>query len=272
MAQVVSEDIDDVQLWLLQDGKEMGTLLDLLKAYVPLVQQRHSSIPIDRMVIVTPNVIHPELGAYLVKYEAKRGYEERRFPKPELAKLQANADNAAPFKQLAMGADFVRIRATDDVISESVRSLFTDGADDGAYTDMYALPVRYRGRVTAYVSWATRHLDGFSDGTLAFFNATQPALGTVLELLSSERTSRNLLCTYLGKDPGSRVYRVRACIGNYWRHSQETSSYDARDLHSHTLLSSLGIGLSWRWCDFAHSNLVFGYARIYDSLQPTGPR
>jgi len=197
---VVSDEAYDVQKWLLEEGKDSGTLAALLEAYIGRIQDHN--IPIDRMLIAT-YLIHTQLGAWHFKYEAPGTYYQVPLEREFLMKMRKMAGNDAPFRQMELGAKRVRIRATDENIPNDVRSLFTERG----FTDMYALPVTYRGKFTCGLSWATKNPEGFSDDHIAFFDATHPALGTIVQFLVHELVKYSLLCTYLGNDPGSRVHK-----------------------------------------------------------------
>jgi adenylate cyclase len=77
-----------------------------------------------------------------------------------------------------------------------VESLFTEEG----FTDMYLLPTHYRSKISAYLSWATKR--------------PKTSLGATLQLLVNEATTQQLLRTYLGTDPGDRVFNGSVSRGD----------------------------------------------------------
>ena len=196
----LEESINDMQLWLLQEAKDLGKVLSVMKSYVPRLKSY--GIQIDRMLIGT-FLIHTQLGAWSFKYESPNSYSEHQIARDFLMKLRRTVGDDAPFRQLELGAARVRIKTTDDSIPDDVRYLFTEKG----YTDMYSLPVHHRRIFSLGITWATRHADGFSEDHIRFLDATHPALGAILQFLVNELVTYSLLCTYLGNDPGTRVHK-----------------------------------------------------------------
>lgn len=192
----------EVQNWLLVHGRECGTLLNLLQGMVPLIQQQ--GVPLDRLLMST-YLVHPQLGCWHYKFEnyPQVLYQEIPIEKETFKKLRDGSGEDSPFNQLKNGAKSVRVRHTDAHIPEDVESHFRLRG----YTDMYMLPVHHRGKFVIALSFGTRRKGGYVDQDVAFFDAILPVLGSVAHFLMNELVTYNLLTTYLGKDPGSRVHR-----------------------------------------------------------------
>jgi len=199
---------DDLLDWLLTEGSSCETVLDLVREYVSRIRDddgEGEGVPVDRF-FVGCYLIHPQASAWIYKYECgqltslsvEKSVFQQRF---ELF------GRDAPFIQLQLGAPFVRIgSATENEDAEAIprdcRALFTDKG----FTDLYGLPFTRRGKFSMGLTWATQREGGFTDGHVAVLNRTFPAVTTVLQLLLNELVTKSLLCTYLGNDPGRRVY------------------------------------------------------------------
>lgn len=115
--------------------------------------------------------------------------------------------------QIIVGANSVRIKATDDVIPPDC-----DGMIKENYTDLYGLPTpgmgskrwsldsAAHGRLGGY-TWSTKSKSGFTNEQIEVLNQTVYALSTVFRLHIARFTSKTLLMTYLGEDAGVRVYK-----------------------------------------------------------------
>lgn len=57
----VADSVYNVQRWLVEDGKDCGTLVNLLQGLIPRIQQEQ--VPLDRMLMAT-YLIHARLGAW----------------------------------------------------------------------------------------------------------------------------------------------------------------------------------------------------------------
>jgi adenylate cyclase len=114
--------------------------------------------------------------------------------------------------QLMVGAEFVRIKATDDDIPGDCDWMLKEN-----YSELYGLPATpggtyslenaASGQLEGGFTWTTKAEGGFTDAQLEVLNKTVFALATVLRLYIMRFTSRFLLMTYLGEDAGTRVHQ-----------------------------------------------------------------
>jgi adenylate cyclase len=76
---------------------------------------------------------------------------------------------------------------------------------DQGGTDFYAQPLRFANGQVSYATFVTDMRTGFSEETLALFEAIRPFLARRLELESAYYATRALLEVYLGKNAARRV-------------------------------------------------------------------
>ena len=199
----VPDGVFATQLWLLENGKNFESVLQLLQDLVPRLQA--AGVPLER-VLVGSYYVHAQLGAVQYKYEAPHHYTENSVDRRRFAQLLDASPADSPFNQLKSRDENhrVRVRATDcpRTIPDEVKPFFVQKG----YTDMYCQPVFFKGIMTVGISYGTKELTGFSDDQVAFLDAILPALGSITQFLVNELTTGSLLRTYLGGDPGSRVH------------------------------------------------------------------
>lgn len=209
-------DDEMIQYWLLTAGRHVDSCRELITEYAQRLLE--AGIPVDRVFVGT-RVLHPQAAAYIFKWErggitAEGGGKESQYSESELANLieedRTDFDWDAhggmpPFAQLLIRrAPQVRIRVeAGDKIPGECQWLV-----DGNYTDYIALPDNYGkdGRLDAGIAWSTKIPGGFNPEHVEFFRAHMPALSTAVRLHVNNRITETLLTTYLGRDPGSRVY------------------------------------------------------------------
>ncbi|SDR39204.1 adenylate/guanylate cyclase domain-containing protein [Pseudovibrio sp. Tun.PSC04-5.I4] len=73
------------------------------------------------------------------------------------------------------------------------------------YTDYVAIPMLFSDGGAHGLAFASRDPDGFKDKDVRLFNEISRPLSLVFELFSSQKTSENILNTYLGARAGHRV-------------------------------------------------------------------
>lgn len=196
----VPEEVVRVQRWLLEDGRECGSLYLLVQGLVPRILIH--DIPLDGVLMAT-YLIHPQLGAWHFTFESPDRYNEIPFEKASYQQMEQDAGPDAPFNQLRHGtADRVRIRIKDGDEPKGMESYFS-GKD---FTDAYIMPVHHRRKFVIGLCVATKCRGGWSDDHIEFFEGILPALGSTVQFLVNELVSYSLLCTYLGNDAGTRVY------------------------------------------------------------------
>jgi len=105
--------------------------------------------------------------------------------------------------QLIKGAPFVRVKATELVLSDDIAWMKEDG-----YTDLFGLPTPGTGdgKMEGGFTWATKAPDGFTEDHIQVLRGTLLSLSTVFRFQANNLTCRSLLNIYLGEDAGSRVY------------------------------------------------------------------
>lgn len=137
-------------------------------------------------------------------FEAPDTYRFDRHSPEEFLKM--DIDPRDPLRQMwDTSVTSVRIRNEDDpdTIGPYLRQRLVQGG--GKLTDLYGLPMLTQGRYMAGITWSTECPTGWSEEQIAFFDHCMPMLDMTLNLILQRFVMDNLLCTYLGKDPGSRV-------------------------------------------------------------------
>jgi adenylate cyclase len=199
----VQERVDILHTWLLSESVEYELEKhDFIKGYCELV--RELDVPVDRFFCAA-SILHPQVSVKKWTWEFPNKITEYSFSPEELANrkdefLQGNG----PIVQMRAGAEFVRIRATDDDLPPDCQWMI-----DENYTELYGLPASKKGNETALqggFTWATKSPNGFTEDHIEFLRKSLLSLSTVVRLRIAHTTSKALLMAYLGEDAGARVH------------------------------------------------------------------
>jgi adenylate cyclase len=107
----------------------------------------------------------------------------------------------SPVALLVHGSPSIRVRLTDEAVAFPIcRDLQEQGG-----TEYYAQGLKFTNGETSYVSWATRHPQGFGDEMVRTLDAIAPSLARRVELESAYHATRTLLGVYLGRNAARRV-------------------------------------------------------------------
>jgi adenylate cyclase len=201
-----------IQYWLLTTGRHAASFQDLVQEYSRLLTE--AGIPVDRIFIGT-KTLHPQTGALRLKWERSlNGEQDDKYAECDLAYTVLKemevfdweaTGGMPPFAQMEFRQKpqvRVRVEAGDDIPKDCHWLI------DEKYTDYIALPDNYgkdRGFDAGY-AWSTKIPGGFAPEHIEYLIEHMPALSTVVRLLANDYVTKTLLVTYLGREPGSRVY------------------------------------------------------------------
>lgn len=199
----VRERVDTLQTWLLSEAVEYDLERhDFIQGYCELM--RELDVPVDRF-FCGASVLHPQVSVKRWIWEFPDKIAEYDFSPEEYANrkdefLQGNG----PMVQMRAGAEFVRIRATDDDLPPDCQWMIDDN-----YAELYGLPASKQGKETnlkGAFTWATKDPNGFTEDHIEFLRKCLLSLTTVVRLRIAHSTSKTLLMAYLGEDAGARVH------------------------------------------------------------------
>jgi len=193
-----------VHTWLHTVGVDLKDQHTFVDAYCNMI--RTAGLPVDRF-FCSAAVLHPLVHSKAWKW-IDGHITDLDFTRADVRNNSFHfeeeiSDKDAPMLQLIKGAPFVRVRATDKVLSDDVAWMQEDG-----YTDMFGLPTpgTKDGKLEGGFTWSTKRDGGFTDDHIEILRRTLLSLATVLRFQIKSFTCKTLLNIYLGEDAGNRVY------------------------------------------------------------------
>lgn len=115
----------------------------------------------------------------------------------------SDAYRASPVALIHQGIEAVRRRL--DLPEATIDFPVLQELKDNGATDYVCMPLRFLTGQTNYVSWATDQVGGFTVKQLGLLWDLLPIIALRLEILSSQRATKDLLTTYLGRNPMEQV-------------------------------------------------------------------
>jgi adenylate cyclase len=199
----VQERVDTLHTWLHSEAVEYDMeKYDFIRGYCELM--RELDVPVDRFFCAAA-ILHPQVAVKRWVWEFPDKVTEYDFSPEEFASRNEEfVQGNGPLMQMREGAEFVRIRATDDDLPADCQWMIDDN-----YTELYGLPAPKKGNETKMqggFTWATKAPTGFTEDQIEFLNKSLLSLTTVVRLRIANYTSKTLLMAYLGEDAGSRVH------------------------------------------------------------------
>jgi hypothetical protein len=175
----LSHALESIQRWMFTRGGEVEDLSTFLFEYAE--QSKSLGIRLDRL-FVGGLMLHPNVSAYVWKYEEGVPFESREIPRDVFTERTALYGGDAPFIVLMDGrAQRIRIRSSDAVIPEDCNWFKRLG-----YEDYFALPIKHRGEFKGAVAWCTKHNNGFGPDHIAFFEQSMAPLSAIVRTHTSD--------------------------------------------------------------------------------------
>lgn len=196
--------IHQIHTWLHTVGADLKDQRTFVDAYCAMI--RRVGLPVDRF-FCSAAVLHPLVHSRAWKWIGGQitDFEFPRLQVREHSDLFESeiSDKDPPILKLIKGAPFVRVRVTDEVLSDDLAWMKEDG-----YTDMFGLPTPGTGggKLEGGFTWATKIPGGFTEDHLEVIRGTLLSLATVLRFQISKFKCKTLLNIYLGEDAGNRVH------------------------------------------------------------------
>jgi adenylate cyclase len=187
---------DAMTTWLLEHGR-MET--DRRRFVYGLAGKlREAGVPVDR-VSVSVLILHPQVDATSVIWEV--GEDEAVEDSFRRTAADLETFEASPLRvTFATGQDVqcrIPVHPAEDEFG-----IFPHLRDAGI-VDYFNLAIPFSDGTHKAISFATR--TGFDPSDLDLLRRLRPILSLIIELQTSQRTARTLLCTYLGEGTGQRV-------------------------------------------------------------------
>jgi signal transduction histidine kinase/ActR/RegA family two-component response regulator len=182
--QPVRDVVCAIQRWLFLEGGNLRDVKSLITEYSKFCQSL--GMPLDRL-FVAGMMLHPQVSAYVWKWEIGEEFNEHEVPHSAFEKPNYNPDE--PFAVLMEGrAMEYRMRADDKNIPPGC-SWFKRGD----YQDYFALPIYHRGEYKGSMAWCTKSPEGFSKQHVEIFKSSLTALSTVLRLHTNDLVMTTLM-------------------------------------------------------------------------------
>ncbi len=160
-----------------------------------------AGVAVDRITTGVP-ILHPQLDTSSVVWTEGSPTAERSWiMAPEHYVMRQNSPlHSAYFhgesSRAVIGAE--RVPGEFGVV---------DDLRKAGFADYMVLPAPFSDGSFKAMSFATRSRDGFRDSDVALLTQVMPAVALIMELITSYRTSRTLLTTFLGQQIGERVLK-----------------------------------------------------------------
>jgi len=182
----VRDIVDAIQQWLFLEGGNLRDVESLITQYC--IFCRSIGIPVDR-VFIAGMMLHPNVSAYVWKWEIGEEFNEHEVPSSAFVKPNYNPEE--PFALLMEGRAFdYRMNAKSDNIPKGCAWF-----RESKYQDYFALPIYHQGEFKGAMAWSTRSNEGWSKEHIQIFEHSLAALSTVLRL----HTNEIVLATLVGR-------------------------------------------------------------------------
>ncbi len=166
-------------------------------AVLGLVERLHAiGVPVDRMASAMPT-LHAERRGLGRIWTREDGVRELPYPWGQEAEYEAS-----PYYVAHQTRAWVRLRLTLEPASRFgiARDLKAAG-----YTDYVCIPIFLQDGDLAGMTFATQHVQGFSDHDLAVLRTIESACAILFDLKRSWRVARETLRMYVGTEPRDRI-------------------------------------------------------------------
>jgi hypothetical protein len=171
--------LDSIQRWMHTRGGEVEDLSTFLIEYAE--QAKSLGVRLDRL-FVGGLMLHPNVSAYVWKWEEGVPFESREIPRDVFTEKTSLYGSDAPFIVLMEGrAQRIRIRSSDPVIPEDCNWFKRLG-----YHDYFALPIKHRGEFKGAVAWCSKHENAFGEDHIAFFEQSMAPLSATVRTHTSD--------------------------------------------------------------------------------------
>lgn len=189
----------NLQKWIHTEGRSFKSMRSMLPAFAAQLRHNHA-VPVDRIFVGAP-VVNPLVAAWVWIWEYPNLLIETDRDFEYMSQRRNVSGEDAPLIQLET-KDTVRVQASDEHIPQVCQPMF----QDGGYVDLYGLRHIESKGFGGGLTYATKNKEGFSEFHIRLFDAIMPALSMLMQLFLTNLTMYSLLQTYLGNDPGERVY------------------------------------------------------------------
>ncbi len=219
-------DLTPVERWLLTEARLTTSVPDLVRRLFHTL--RRAGVAVDRGFYGS-TVLHPQVAALLCRWDIDSDvvttlqWSPTRF-------AEVNQDRT-PLGDLRDSRREVRypLHALDDHPYEDIRLLL-----DAGYTDYVLLPVLRGDTFEGGLNFCTRQPGGFSPAEHAALTGLVPAICCAMDRVFADFLREQLLCAYLGRDAGRRVYAGQVRLGD--RQTVQAAIWFS-DLRGYTRLS-----------------------------------
>jgi adenylate cyclase len=236
----------DLRAWLLGEARQFDDFGRVLAGFCE--RALASGAPLDRAA-ATIRTLHAELAGAARIWEPGKGVEARTFeytPDSEAAYQQSPIAYAHAKREWLE----LRIRETPDDRFGIVPDLKAAG-----FTHYICIPVVFMPGTENSITFATRREEGFSRQDLIFLRFVVPALAVIQEIYALNRMMGELLRTYVGAEPSSRILAGQVHRGEVTRMA---SAILFCDMRGYTAITA----------DLAPEQSVALLNRYYDCVLP----
>ena len=186
--------------WLLGEERvKPSRMAALLDSYARCAVE--AGLPLARMSLHVRQ-LHPQLAMRSLVWDLEAGGSVELGHKDSARNVELYL--ASPVKPIFEGGPGIRRRLADADCPLDF-PILRDLKERGL-TDYVIRPLIFWGGQSNAISIATGDAGRFTDLDIAVLDATLPAFAAVLELQHLQRTARDLLSTYVGRNAGERVF------------------------------------------------------------------
>lgn len=185
-----------LRAWLLGEARQFGDFGAVLAGFCE--QAVASGVPIDRAA-TTIRTLHAELAGASRIWEPGKGVEARAF--------EYTADSEAAYRQSPIAYAHARREWIELHLADTPDDAFGIVPDLKAagFVHYICVPVVFMPGTENSITFATRRAGGFSRLDLIFLRFVVPALAVIQEIYALNRMLGELLRTYVGAEPSSRI-------------------------------------------------------------------
>ncbi len=189
-------DIDEINRWMMSQGRELGDGAKIVEGYVSRLVS--AGVPVSRANIAQ-RFANPLLVAWGVIWTPEGS--------TEYDVTHATLDTIS-----YIGSPFEYVLTNDRPLHKSLVNLDRDREHisylelaDGGGTDIFANVLLYGDGSRHGCTYVTNVPDGFTQAQIDIIHATRFGLSAAMEPVTMRRSTESLLRTYIGNDPASAV-------------------------------------------------------------------
>ena len=236
----------DLRAWLLGEARQCADFGEVLAGFCE--RALASGVPIERAA-TTIRTLHAELAGAARIWEPGKEVEARAF--------EYTPDSEAAYRQSPIAYAHEKREWVELRLAETPDDAFGIVPDlkDAGFSHYICIPVVFMPGTENSITFATRRPEGFSNHDLIFLRFVIPALAVIQEIFALNRMMGELLRTYVGNEPTSRILAGQVHRGEVTRMASAILFCDMRGFTAIT-------------ADLAPEESVALLNRYYDCVLP----